>query len=334
MPAIRAVGLVSGGLDSALAVRLLLDQGVDVVGLHLESPTACRSDPRAVAEELGIPLEVRAKGDAYLRLLRRPRFGYGRHMNPCVDCRSFMFVHGREALERHGASFLFTGEVLGQRPMSQTRANLERIDHDSGMTGRVLRPLSAKRLAETEPERDGRVDRKRLLGIVGRARHDQLALAGRYGLRAHASPGGGCLLTDAHFSDRLRDYFAHTTEPDVRGDEVALLALGRHVRVSPELKIVLGRDAEENRRLAASAGPGRWLIEPAFRGPTALVCGPRDERALEEAVALVSHHAPDARPEDEVRWSDGDARGVRRIGRAPRGAPAGPEPLISGGNAP
>jgi hypothetical protein len=333
MSTIRAVGLISGGLDSALAARLMLDQGVAVVGLHLESPTACRSDPRAVAAELGIPLEIRAKGDAYLRLLRRPRFGYGRHMNPCVDCRSFMFALGREEMERSDASFLFTGEVVGQRPMSQTRANLDRIDRDAGLAGLVLRPLSARLLAETEPERRGRVDRARLLAISGRARHEQLRLAARYGLTAHGSPGGGCLLTDAHFSSRLRDYFGATAEPDIRLEDVALLAIGRHVRVADDVKIVLGRDENENRRLAASIGPGRWLVEPAaFRGPTALVCGPRDEHALGRAIALVSHHAPAARPDDEVRWIDGEATGLRRVGGPLQAAPPTAESPMSGGN--
>src|SRR5213593_975180 len=132
---IRAVGLLSGGLDSALAARLLLEQGIDVIGLHLESPTACRSDVHALARELGIPLTVRAKGEEYVRLLRHPRWGYGRNMNPCVDCRLFMFRIARPCLGEHDAQFLFTGEVVGQRPMSQTRDRIALLDRQSGLAG-------------------------------------------------------------------------------------------------------------------------------------------------------------------------------------------------------
>jgi len=212
MTAIRALGLLSGGLDSALAARILLDQGLEVVGLYLESPMACRSDVHAVARELGIRLEVRKKGEEYLRLLRHPRWGHGRHMNPCIDCRHYMFQIASSHLEELGAHFLFTGEVLGQRPMSQTRASLQLIDRAAGLERKILRPLSARLLDETEPETRGWVDRSRLFAIAGRSRHLQLALAGRWQLTAHQSPGGGCLLTDAHFSAKLEDLFAHRSE--------------------------------------------------------------------------------------------------------------------------
>ena len=151
MTGIRAVGLLSGGLDSALAAKLLLDQGIEVIGLHLESPTACRSDVRELAREIKIPLVVRPEGEEYLRLLRHPRWGYGRNMNPCLDCRLFMFRLARPCMEEHGARFLFTGEVAGQRPMSQTRDRMALVDRQSGLEGLILRPLSARLLPETEP---------------------------------------------------------------------------------------------------------------------------------------------------------------------------------------
>src|SRR6059036_273787 len=158
MAPIRALGLMSGGLDSTLASKLLLEQGIDVVGLHLESPTACQTDVRAVARELGIPLIVRSKGEEYVRLLRQPRYGYGRNMNPCIDCRIFMFQLARPSLDEFGARFVFTGEVLGQRPMSQTRGSLDLVERRSGLSGFIVRPLSALKLPETEPERRGWVD--------------------------------------------------------------------------------------------------------------------------------------------------------------------------------
>ncbi len=315
MKRIRALGLLSGGLDSALAAALLLEQGLEVVGLHLESPTACRSDVRAVARDLGIPLLVRPKGEAYLRLLREPRWGYGRNLNPCVDCRVFMFRLARPCLEETGADFLFTGEVPGQRPMSQLSDRLRLIDRESGLEDLVLRPLSARLLPETEPERRGWVDRSRLLAIAGRTRHAQLAEARRLGLRHYQSPGGGCLLTDAAFSRKLRDLFEHAGPGGVDAEEVRLLSIGRHFRIGPGLKIVLGRNEDENRRLAGLQGGRRWLVEPhGFSGPSALVCGPRDEPALERAAALIARYARSPSPADTVRWDAGDGPRSRALG--------------------
>jgi len=311
---IRALALLSGGLDSALAARMMLDQGLEVVGLHLESPTACRSDVREVARELGIGLEVRAKGEEYLRLLRHPHFGYGKHMNPCVDCRVFMFGIARGVMDEVGARFIVTGEVAGQRPMSQGRNTLGLIDREAGLEGWILRPLSALLLPETEAEKRGWVDRSRLLRITGRGRLEQLAMADRYGLSHHQSPGGGCLLTDATFSLKLRDLFAHVDEDSTTLDDVALLRVGRHFRIRPDLKVVLGRNQEENRRLTQYFGSSRWLVEPVgFNGPAALVCGPRDEEALVVAARLIAEYARDLKPEHRVRWRDGGLSGERGV---------------------
>lgn len=323
----RAMVLLSGGLDSALAAKLLLEQGVEVVGLHLESPTACRSDVREVARELGIALEVRAKGEGYLKLLRHPRFGYGKHMNPCVDCRVFMFHIAQELMPGLGASFLATGEVVGQRPMSQGRNTLGLIEREAGLEGWVLRPLSALLLPETEPEKRGWVDRSRLLRITGRGRLDQLVLADRYGLSHYQSPGGGCLLTDGHFSVKLEDLFTHSDESRTTMDDVALLRIGRHFRLRGDLKIVLGRNQEENRRLAGFESGERWLVVPeGFNGPSALVCGPRDDEALGAALRLIAEYTREPRPEHAVRWVEGGEERRRMLaghspGEAPR--PAG-----------
>jgi tRNA U34 2-thiouridine synthase MnmA/TrmU len=325
MRPIRAVGLLSGGLDSALAARLLLDQGIEVIALHLESPTACRSDVAQVARELGVRLVTRPKGEEYLRLLRQPRFGYGRNMNPCVDCRVFMFQLGREAMEAWDARFLFTGEVLGQRPMSQSRSGIDVIDRHSGLDGRVLRPLSARLLPETEPERRGWVDRSKLLDLSGRARTTQLRMAEAYGLTAFQSPAGGCLLTDPHFSRRLRDLFDHVAEDETSMDDVALLRLGRHVRLEPRLKVVIGRDQEENQRLASFESEARWSLEAVgFAAPNALVCGARDEPTLERAAGLILSYAKPAPAGALLRWRwDGaeHTRPAAAFDRAPRELP-------------
>ena len=313
----RALGLLSGGLDSALAAKLLLEQGLDVIGLHLESPTACRSDVHALGRELGIPLVTREKGEEYLRLLRHPRWGYGRNMNPCLDCRLFMFRLARPVLEEQGAQFLFTGEVVGQRPMSQTRERMALLDRQSGLQGLILRPLSARLLDETEPERQGLVDRSRLLAISGRSRTEQLALAERYGLRHVQSPGGGCLLTDPRFSARLRDLFSDVPEERTTVDDLALLRLGRVFRLDAGLRIVLGRDRDENLQLARFESGERWLVEPVdFAGPTALVCGPRDEASLDRAIELIARHSRAPSPENAVRWRGEDGVRSRPLGAA------------------
>jgi hypothetical protein len=319
---VRALGLLSGGLDSALAARLLLDQGIDVIGLHLESPVACRSDVQALARELEIPLVVRAKGEEYMRLLRHPRWGYGRNMNPCLDCRLFMFRAAQPVMEEQGAQFLFTGEVVGQRPMSQTRERMALVERASGLEGLILRPLSARLLPETEPERLGWVDRSRLLAIEGRTRTEQLALAARHGLEHTASPGGGCLLTDPRFSERLRGLFADDPEERATLDDVALLRIGRIFRLGPALRIVLARDHDENRRLAAFENAERWLVEPLdFAGPSALVCGRRDETSLGHAIELIARYSGAPSPESTVRWKAEDGVRTRALGPAAAAAP-------------
>ena len=262
-----------------------------MLGLHPQSPTACRNPADEVAAELGIPLEVRAKGEEYLRLLRHPRFGYGKNMNPCIDCRSFMFRLGRGYLDEVGARFLFTGEVVGQRPMSQMREAIRLIDRDSDLEGWVVRPLSAQLLPESEPEKRGWVDRSRLLGIMGRGRHDQMALAEHYGLKSFQSPGGGCLLTDAIFSRKLRD--------SVRSRRRGGYARGRRRAAARRPALSRRRRAQDRARteprgeqswLPSFANAARWMVEPDdFNGPSALVCGPRDPRALDHAIELIAH---------------------------------------------
>jgi tRNA-specific 2-thiouridylase len=324
MRPIRALGLLSGGLDSALAARLLIDQGIEVVGLHLQSPTACRSSVGEVADHLGIRLVQRPKGEEYLRLLRSPRWGYGRNMNPCMDCRHFMLLMAQPYLAEFDARFVFTGEVVGQRPMSQLRDRMLLIEREAGVEGRVLRPLSARLLPETEAERKGWVDRSRLLAISGRSRHEQLALARHYGLRHFQSPGGGCLLTDPVFSRRLRDLFQHSPVERTTLVDVELLRLGRHIRSGPHT-IVLGRDRQENDRLRSYEGPERRLVEPwDFNGPSALVCGPADEQGLALALESIARHSHRAGPDHQVRWRENGLLHTRPLGDAVRAAVPAP----------
>ncbi|MBW2000225.1 MAG: hypothetical protein JRJ29_19985, partial [Deltaproteobacteria bacterium] len=210
---VKAVGLLSGGLDSTLAARLMLDQGIQVYAINFTSPfctctpkgAGCASVITALRQLGGIPLRRVFLGDEYLEIVRSPKHGHGSGINPCIDCRILKLKKAAAYMKEIGASFIFTGEVLGQRPMSQYRAALHIIDRESGLEGYVLRPLSASHLEPTVPEQKGWVDRKRLLGIKGRSRKIQMTLAAEKGIKDYPCPGGGCLLTDRNFAHRMRD---------------------------------------------------------------------------------------------------------------------------------
>ena len=294
----KGILLLSGGLDSTLSGLLLRRMGVDLVALHLESPFGCDSMAETMAKEIGIPLVVRSKGEAFLEMLGHPRYGYGSAMNPCVDCRIHMFRMGRSFMEEVGASFLVTGEVLGQRPMSQKKRAIVSIDADSGMEGLVLRPLSARLLPETLPERDGTVDRKKLFGWAGRSRKPQLALAARLGLSTIPSPAGGCLLTDSHFNDRIGDFvridWSTEKEAGSRREAVAsILRYGRHFRFEEGEWVVVGRSLEDNRNLERHIrGAGVAFRPEGFDGPlVCLLTDPTVSVARMEELAVGALHA-------------------------------------------
>ncbi|HEY5996196.1 MAG TPA: hypothetical protein VIU29_04205, partial [Candidatus Deferrimicrobiaceae bacterium] len=220
----RAVILLSGGLDSTLAARLLVDQGVELHALHFTSPfctcsrggdghgAGCQSQAQVVAVELGIPIKTVVKGQDYVDLIRKPSHGRGSGMNPCIDCRIFTLRKAKEYMQSIGATFLVTGEVLGQRPMSQRQDSILFIEKHAGCADIILRPLSAHHFEPTLPEREGWVDREKLLAITGRSRKEQIALADEMGMVDYPCPAGGCLLTDKTFAIKVRDLFAHSGE--------------------------------------------------------------------------------------------------------------------------
>ena len=286
----KAVSLISGGLDSALATKLMLEQGIEVLALHLSSPFGCDENVAKVTEHLNVPLKIVEKGMDYIDLVRNPQYGYGKNMNPCIDCRIYMFVAARKVMEEAGADFIVTGEVLGQRPMSQRRDAMDLIDRDSEMDGLILRPLSAKHLPPTRPEIEGWVDREQLLDISGRGRTKQLELAAALQLKEYGAPAGGCLLTDPIFSERLSEFFKAKENPTMA--EVRLLRYGRHFDLAGGAHVILGRNQEENAKLSEESreevAEGRMaFFQPLFSGPAAVLSGGFGAALSEEVCRLI-----------------------------------------------
>ncbi|MGB9721979.1 MAG: hypothetical protein ACPL28_10940 [bacterium] len=246
---VKAIGLLSGGLDSTLAVKLMLEQGIVVIGLNFVTPfctctkKGCQNQAKKVAEKFGIELRIISAKEDYISLVKNPKYGYGRNMNSCIDCRIFMFSRANEYMKKIGASFVFTGEVLGERPMSQNLRAMRIIEKESGLEGRLLRPLCARYLPPTVPEKDGIVDRNRLLSITGRSRKPQISLVQSFGIEGYPCPAGGCRLTDPNFAKRLKDAFEHNE--DTMAD-VTLLRYGRHFRLPSGPKVIVGRNEQEN----------------------------------------------------------------------------------------
>jgi tRNA-specific 2-thiouridylase len=279
----RAVGLISGGLDSALAAKVIKLQSIDVIGVSFVTPFV---HPRVekLAQNIGIEIKVIDISSEYLNLVKNPRFGFGSNLNPCIDCHILMLKRARDFMLKHKANFIITGDVLGQRTMSQNKPALRKIEKESGLEGFILRPLSAQLLSLTIPEQRGWVQRSQLFSFSGRSRKPQLELARQLGLQGFNQPAGGCLLTDPGFSRRLRDLLTYQREFNL-GD-IELLKLGRHFRVSDQAKLVLGRNQAENQHLIGFLRQGDFLMEPIdIPGPTALLRAGAISQALLELSA-------------------------------------------------
>ncbi len=267
----KAVSLLSGGLDSQLAVCLVKRQGIEVVGVNFISPFFGGSRNLAdAADQLGIELKTIDISEEYMDVLKNPRYGYGKNMNPCIDCHAFMIRKAGEYMREIGGSFIITGEVLGQRPMSQNKSALAAVEKLSGLRGLILRPLSAKLLPPTIPEENGWVDREQLLDISGRSRVRQMQLAEELGISEYPSPAGGCLLTQESFAKRLRHLFQ--LKPDFGPHEAEILKYGRHFLLDSRGILVVGRNAAENDALLKLAAPDDYLLKVATHpGPTSLI---------------------------------------------------------------
>ncbi len=295
---IRALGLFSGGLDSMLAAAVLQAQGIDVGLICFVTPFFGAERARGSAAHLGLPLREVDLTEKFLPLIYHPPHGWGRGHNPCIDCHILMVREAGALMAAAGFDFLFTGEVLGQRPMSQNRGSLNLIARESGFADLLLRPLSAKFLKTTQPEVQGWVDRERLLNLSGRGRKRQMALAQEYGITRYPAPAGGCLLTDPGYAARLKELLGHVQEAS-RSD-LELLKWGRHFRLAGGAKAVVGRTQRENEAILSLRSPGDFLLKvDLYPGPMVLVGGAASDEDLEAAAGLAAAYS-DAPPETPV----------------------------------
>ncbi len=287
----KALCVFSGGLDSMLAAQIIRDQDIEVLALFFKTPFFGPKRAFQSAESIDLPVKVVDITERHLKVVKAPKYGHGEHMNPCIDCHALMFRVAGEMMAREGAQFIITGEVLGQRPMSQNRRSLDLVARESGMEGLILRPLSAKLLPKTIPEEKGWVKRELLLDFRGRSRKPQMELARRLGIKEYPSPAGGCLLTEEVFSRRLKDLLDATNDlPSVR--ELELLKLGRHFRVSARAKVVVGRNKKENQAIQALKGEGDLLLHPvAVPGPAVLLLGRFDREDMLKTAGLVAAYS-------------------------------------------
>ena len=302
----KAVALLSGGLDSNLAVRMMLEQGVDVEAVAVKTPfcdfdcgKGCGHRVKEVADELGIKLKTVYFGEDYLKMLKNPKHGYGSGMNPCIDCRGMMYNAAKDHMEKIGADFIITGEVLFQRPMSQNNRALHIIEDEAGLEGKVLRPLSAKHLPPTDAEKVGLVNRDSMGEIKGRSRKGQLALAKRFGVAEPPNAAGGCLLTDPAFSLRIKDLMDSSVGLPSLND-VDLLKVGRHFRLDKDTKLVVGRNHDENEMIKALATESDAVMEARdYVGPTCILRSNKISSELISRGAAITLRYSDSPRENE-----------------------------------
>ena len=282
----RGLSLISGGLDSQLAICVLREAGADVEAVTFETPFFASTAARKAAAALGVKLHVIDFTDDEIALVKNPPHGFGGAMNPCIDCHATMIRRAGELMTRLGYDFVATGEVLNQRPMSQNRQSLGVVARTSGLEGRLVRPLSAQLLEPTIPEQEGKLDRTKLLGLSGRRREPQFELAKKYGLTDYPSPAGGCKLTEKGFGHKLKDLLEHEGLDERR--LVELLLAARRFRLPDGTSVILGRDANENRLLAARRMPSDTLVAPvSVPGPTALLPRVASAADLDAATRLI-----------------------------------------------
>ncbi|MEN2984724.1 MAG: tRNA 4-thiouridine(8) synthase ThiI [Dictyoglomaceae bacterium] len=295
----RALALLSGGLDSILAVWLILQQEIEVIGINFTTPFFNSEKAIKASKFLNIPLEIIDITEEYLDILKNPKYGYGKNLNPCIDCHALMLKKTFELMKKYEGDFIITGEVLGERPMSQNMNSLNIVAKYSGVEDYVLRPLSAKLLPITKPEREGLVEREKLLGIKGRSRKIQLELARNIGLKEIPTPSGGCLLTEKLFSKKLLDLLKN--KENITRRDLELLKIGRHFRLSNNIKLIIGRNKDENEKLLSFFSEQDTLFKA--KEPSALVLVPDQiikEKEDKEFIAKIAAYYSDHKMDSEI----------------------------------
>lgn len=291
----KAIALYSGGLDSTLAILVAMRQGIEVTaitflthfGCEISDKSSCSKNPFAASEKFGFEVKLCHLSDKFIEIVKNPKFGHGKNMNPCIDCRILMLREAKEFMKMTGADFIITGEVLYQRPMSQRRDTFPKIDREAGLEGYILRPLSAKLLKPTIPEQMGIVNRELLCNFHGRSRKPQMRLAEELGLTEYPAPAGGCLLTDPIYSYRLKELLTHNPSPTVK--DISLLRIGRHFRLSGDCKIVVGRDESENNVIQTLAENNDSLLwVDGFGSPLTIICANADSNPTDEDLNLAA----------------------------------------------
>ncbi|HWR83402.1 MAG TPA: hypothetical protein VN285_08870 [Candidatus Deferrimicrobium sp.] len=302
----HCIALFSGGLDSALAILLMLRQDIEVTaltfmthfGCDLGDRSSCGANPYPAAEKFGFNVKLMHLGQKFVGIVVDPRFGRGKNMNVCTDCRILMLSEAKEFMQMVNADFIITGEVMGQRPMSQTRDKMNLVLKETGLKGKLLRPMSAKLLPPTEPELSGMVNRDLLEEISGRSRHRQIEMAKEFGLEDYPSPASGCLLTDVGYSNRLRDLLARTDR--VTFDDLNLLKAGRHFRLDNRTKVIVGRDERDNGLLTAYKRPHHVQLEVTEAGsPVTLLVGDATDQNIELAAMITARYSS-ARSQSQI----------------------------------
>ncbi len=295
----KALSVFSGGLDSMLASELIRAQGINVLAVFFETPFFDSRKAKESALSMELPFKVINITDRHLEIVKSPKYGYGGNMNPCIDCHALMFRIAGEMLVTEGADFVVTGEVLGQRPMSQNKKSFVLLNSESGLERLLLRPLSARRLPPTLPEERGWVNRELLMDFQGRSRKPQITLAERLNIKKYPSPGGGCLLTEKAFSERLKDLFSHASDK-TENKEIELLKLGRHFRISSTTKLVVGRNRKENEDIRALSGDQDLILSCiSVPGPSVLASGEISDTSLNLAAEITASYS-DAASDSKV----------------------------------
>ncbi len=287
---IKALGLCSGGLDSILSALVLRKQGIDVTWISFETPFFSSESAQQASDQTGINLIIQDITEAYMKMMKAPKGGFGKNMNPCIDCHTMMFATAGTRMKKEGFDFLFSGEVLGQRPKSQTKNAMRYVEKNSGFDGDILRPLSARCLPETRVEQQGLVDRERLMDITGRSRKIQMQMAKEFGIKEYPAPAGGCLLTDKIFSNRLRDllYVQKTDETRL----LQLLKFGRHFRLDEGCKLIVGRSKNDNEQILSFYDKTRdiRLRHAEMAGPDVVLLGNFSDAHIRTAAKITASY--------------------------------------------